>query len=127
MKNFFKYTFFSFSLAIIILHTIVPHPHSTELSPSEHILIHKDTDSFFGWMKMVFHEIDDDNLDFLYCSQYRNQKKQTKQISSNTNLSFLSSDNYIFTSKENPYFAPYAFIYLKVNTGKINGLRAPPF
>ena len=70
MNKVLKYILFRAALVIITLHTIIPHPHSDKLTKEEHLELHKESSSFIGLIRLVFHESDDESLDNLIFAQY---------------------------------------------------------
>lgn len=75
MSKILKYIFFRTILVIITLHTIIPHPHSDELTEEKHFELHKDSNSLIGFIRLTFHESDDENLDNLIFAEYESVKK----------------------------------------------------
>ena len=74
MSEILKYILFRTVLVVITLHTIIPHPHSEELTEEKHLELHKKSNSLIGIIRLAFHESDDENLDNLIFVQYKNVK-----------------------------------------------------
>ena len=75
MSKILKYILFRTVLVIITLHTIIPHPHSDELTEEEHFELHEKSNSLIGIIRLAFHESDDESLDNLIYTQYESVKK----------------------------------------------------
>jgi len=116
-----KYILFRSVLVIITLHTVIPHPHSEELTEEKHFELHKESSSLIGIITLAFHESDDESLDNLIFAQYESVKK----IDSNQKYPEVS----IFDSTTSRIGK-----IVKWNTNnfnrllfvKLNGLRGPP-
>ena len=72
MSNIIKYILFRTVLVIITLHTLIPHPHSNELTEKKHLRIHEESNSLIGFIRLAFHESVDENLDHLIFTPYEN-------------------------------------------------------
>jgi len=70
-----KYILFRIVLVVITLHTIIPHPHSSELTEEKHLELHKKSNSLIGIIRLAFHESEDESLDNLIYAQYESVKK----------------------------------------------------
>tara|TARA_R110002153_G_C13179483_1_gene484949 strand:- start:621 stop:878 length:258 start_codon:yes stop_codon:yes gene_type:complete len=70
MSKIFRNILFNTALAVILLHTIIPHPHSEDMAEKEHIKLHNNSNSLYGILRLVFHESNDENLDSLIFAQY---------------------------------------------------------
>lgn len=75
MNKIFKNILFNSALAVILLHTIIPHPHSEEMVAKAHIKLHTNSHSIYGILRLIFHESNDENLDSLVIAQYNIGKK----------------------------------------------------
>ena len=75
MSKILKYILFRAVLVIITLHTVIPHPHSDELTEEEHFELHKKSNSLIGIIRLAFHESNDESLDNLIFTQYESIKK----------------------------------------------------
>ena len=75
MSKILKYILFRTALVIITLHTIIPHPHSDELTEENHFEFHNESNSLIGIIALAFHESDDESLDNLIFAQYECVKK----------------------------------------------------
>ena len=126
MSKILKYILFRVVLVIITLHTVIPHPHSDELTEEEHFELHKKSNSLIGIIGLAFHESDDESLDNLIFAQYESVKK----IDSNQKYPEVS----IFDSTTSRIGIIETKKTVKWNTNnfnrllfvKLNGLRGPP-
>ncbi len=75
MSEILKYILFRTVLIIVTLHTIIPHPHSDELTEEKHFELHENSKSLIGFISLAFHESDDESLDNLIFAQYESVKK----------------------------------------------------
>ena len=75
MYKIFRNILFHSALLVILLHTIIPHPHSEDLRLKEHSIIHSNSHSIYGVLRLIFHESNDENLDSLVFYQYSIDKK----------------------------------------------------
>lgn len=127
MIEVLKYILFRSVLVIITLHTIIPHPHSEELTEEKHLELHKKSNSLIGIIRLVFHESDDENLDNLIFIQYESVKKTDSKhkypqvsIFENTTsiVGKIATEKIV---KWNTHNLNKLFIV------KLNGVRGPPF
>lgn len=126
MNKILKYILFRFVLIVIVLHAIIPHPHSDELTQEKHSELHKNSNSLFGIIKLAFHESDDESLDNLIYTQYESVKKIDSKHTY-PNVSLLNNFQSIIEKRETEKI-------VKSNTNnfnrllfvKMNGLRGPP-
>jgi len=126
MSEILKYILFRTVLVIITLHTIIPHPHSDELTGEEHFELHKKSNSLIGIIRLVFHESDDESLDNLIFAKYESVKK----IDSKHKYPKVS----IFDNTTSIVGKIVTRKIVKWNTSnfnrllfvKLNGLRGPP-
>jgi len=126
MSKILKHILFRFVLIIIVLHAIIPHPHSDELTEEKHFELHQNSNSLIGFIRLAFHESDDESLDNLIFAQYESVKKtDSKHTYPKVPIfdNFTSTVGKITTEK-----------ILKSNTNnfdrllfvKLNRLRGPP-
>ena len=126
MNKVFKYILFRAALVIITLHTIIPHPHSDKLTKEKHFELHKESNSFIGFLRFVFHESDDENLDNLIFAKYEGVKKIDKKYRY-PKVSIFNNTHAVIDKKETEKI-------IKCNTNnldillfvKLNRLRGPP-
>ena len=52
-------------LVVLLLHTFIPHLHSGEMTDKEHIELHNNSNTLYGFLSIVFHECNDESLDNL--------------------------------------------------------------
>ena len=126
MSKVFKNILFNSALVLILLHTIIPHPHSDKLTDEKHFELHQKSNSLIGIISLVFHESDDESLDNLIFAQYEGVKK----IDSKNKCPKVS----IFDNTTSIVEKIEAEKIVKSNTTnfnrllfvKLNGLRGPP-
>lgn len=75
MTKVFRNILFDSVLVLILLHTIIPHPHSYKLTEEKHLELHQNSNSLIGFIRLAFHESDDESLDNLIFAQYESVKK----------------------------------------------------
>lgn len=126
MSKILKYILFRTVLLVIVLHTIIPHPHSDELTEEEHFELHKKSNSLIGIIRLAFHESEDESLDCLIYAQYESIKKIDSKhkypkvsIFENTNSIFEKVVTRKIVEWNNHNFDKLLFV-------KLNGLRGPP-
>lgn len=126
MNKILKYILFRFVLIVIVLHAIIPHPHSDELTEEEHSELHKNSSSLFGIVKLAFHESDDESLDNLIYTQYESVKKIDCKHTY-PNVSLLNNIQSIVEKRETEKIVKSnANNFNKLLFVKLNGLRGPP-
>lgn len=123
MGIFFRNILFNAALAVILLHTIIPHPHSADMAEKEHIKLHDNSNSLYGILRLVFHESNDENLDSLVFAQY-NIDNKTKIECQCTEINTA----HFHTSKR---VNKTVYKKLKLDLNKLfivnqNGVRGPP-
>ncbi len=42
--------------AVIVLHSVLPHSHASEISTVEHVLVHEKTDGVLGLIQLLLHD-----------------------------------------------------------------------
>lgn len=42
--------------AVIVLHSVLPHRHASELSNQEHVLVHEETEGVLGLIQLLLHD-----------------------------------------------------------------------
>jgi len=126
MSKILKYILFRTVLVIITLHTVVPHPHSDELTEEKHFELHKKSNSLFGFIRLTFHENDDESLDNLIYTQYESVKKidskhKYPKVSLFNNIQSIveKRETGKIVKWDNNNFNRLLFV-------KLNGLRGPP-
>jgi hypothetical protein len=126
MNIILRYILFRTVLVVIILHSIIAHPHSDQLSEEKHFELHQETNSLIGIIRLTLHESDDDNLDNLVFARY----ESFKILNTNCNYSEISiSNNTLFilekweakTTANNLINDFKSLLFVKSN-----GLRGPP-
>ena len=126
MSKILKYILFKTVLIIIALHSVIPHPHSDELTEEKHFELHKKSNSLFGFIRLTFHDNDDESLDNLIYIQYESVKKIDSKHKY-PKLSLFNNIQSIVEKRESEKI-------VKSNTNnfnkllfvKLNGLRGPP-
>jgi hypothetical protein len=123
MHKIFRNILFNTALAVILLHTFIPHPHFEDMVEKEHVKLHNNSNSLYGIIRLVFHESNDENLDSLVFAQYNTDKKI--QI----NWQFLVIDSTDFNLLENVNKTVYKSLkstFHKLFIVKLNYVRGPP-
>ena len=126
MQKIVKHLLFKSALAIVALHALIPHPHSNQLSAEKHLEIHSKANSLIGFLRLTFHESDDNSLDNLVYSNDNLRKTTPYQPI------FESIFENNFIGIKNEFNEPDTFIYsytlqfYKLFFASINGLRGPP-
>jgi len=126
MNNILKSILFKVVLLVIVLHAIIPHPHSNELSDTKHFEIHQNTNSLIGLIRIVFHESNDENLDNLviYQDEVVNPLNHNTE---NPNISVLNNTQFkIVQGKSGQAIHVAADDFSKNPFVKLNRLRGPP-
>jgi len=126
MIKIFEKILFNSVLVLILLHTIIPHPHSDELTEEKHFELHQKSNSLIGIIKLAFHESNDNNLDNLIFAQYDSAKKIGSKYKY-PKISLFNNTQSIVEKRETEKI-------VKSNTNnfkrllfvKLNGLRGPP-
>jgi hypothetical protein len=125
MINILRVILFASALSIILLHTFIPHPHSEEMTEERHFEFHQNSNSILDFLKLVFHESEDEGLDNLIIAQYQAEKKLKKgfhhQIA--TGIETLTLINESRTKKSTAKHIGNSNGYFIV---KPNGVRGPP-
>ncbi len=126
MTKILKYILFRAVLVIITLHTVIPHPHSDELTEEEHFELHKKSNSLIGIIRLAFHESNDESLDNLVFAQYESVKKIDSKYKY-PKVSLFNNIQSIVEKRE-----PEKIVKSNTNNFnrlffvKLNGLRGPP-
>lgn len=126
MNKVLKYILFRAALVIITLHTIIPHPHADKLTKEKHLELHKESNSFIGLIRLVFHESDDESLDNLIFAKYEGVNKIDNKYKY-PKVSMFNNTHSVIEKKETEN-------KIKCNTNnfdrllfvKLNRLRGPP-
>lgn len=126
MHKILKHILFKTALAIVTLHTVISHPHSNELTREKHLEFHKTSGSFLGYIRLAFHESDDESLDNLICANYQCAKKidfklKHPQVSTYYNTSAITQKN-----EESKPVESNPNDFKKLFFVEHNGLRGPP-
>ena len=126
MSKILKYILFRTVLVIISLHTIIPHPHSDELTEEEHLELHQKSNSLIGIIRLIFHESNDESLDNLifaeydYLSKIHNKPKYTNVSNFNSRqCSIVKNEMVKIINQNNSNLDKLLFV-------KQNRLRGPP-
>ncbi|MCF6213820.1 MAG: hypothetical protein L3J45_07335 [Flavobacteriaceae bacterium] len=98
MVEIIKKILFKSVLIIILLHALIPHKHSDEMSKEEHFEFHQDNVGFINILKIFFHESDDENLDNLYFVQYNLDKPQQNK----STLNFVTVEDNTSFKRDKP-------------------------
>ena len=123
MSKIFRNILFNSALAVILLHTFIPHPHSEYMVEKEHIKLHSNSNSIYGILRFVFHESNDENLDTLVFTQYNIDKKTKIEWQYPAiNITYFNTSKIV--NKK-------VYKNLKSNINKLiivnlNGVRGPP-
>lgn len=126
MRKIISDILFSLVLGIITLHAAIPHPHSNELTEEEHFELHKNTYSIVAFLRLTFHESEDENLDNPIFTQYESAKKIEGKYS---NPATTCSDSLLYIvekAKTENATAWNTDNFIKLLVVKPNGLRGPP-
>ncbi len=121
----FKNIQFMIVLLIIILHAIIPHPHSDELTDEQHFELHRESNSLIGIIRLVFHESNDENLDNLifvkydYLKIYNASKHKTVSNFNNRHGFVARIEKIKIVNRNTRNFYNLFFV-------KLNKLRGPP-
>ncbi|MDA9056300.1 hypothetical protein N9K49_00435 [Flavobacteriaceae bacterium] len=113
---------------MITLHAIILHPHSDELTEEKHHELHEKSNSFIGFIRLVFHENDDERLDNLIFTQ------DTGSIKKKIDSKHKYPNSSIFNNTTSIAVKITAIKIVKWNTHNfnklhfvnLNGLRGPP-
>ncbi len=126
MSNILKYILFRIVLVIVTLHTIIPHPHSNELTNEKHSEIHQKSNSLIGIIRLAFHESNDENLDNLVYAQYGNVTK-LNSINKFPKISILNDSHFEIENRKTEKRVSVRINDLnKILFVKLNGSRGPP-
>lgn len=126
MRKIISDILFSLVLGVITLHAAIPHPHSNELTEKEHFELHKKTHSIVGFLKLTFHESEDENLDNLIFTQYESAKKIEGKHSNPVATCSDSLLTIVEKAKTSKAPAWKTDNFIKLLVVKPNGLRGPP-
>ncbi len=126
MNTILKYILFRIVLVVIVLHAIIPHPHSDEISKEKHVVIHQESNSLIGIIRLAFHENNDEYLDNLVVFPVKNIKTldDKTSFSSVAILSTLFPEREVHNSKKETL--TYHNDFHKNLFVKLNGMRGPP-
>lgn len=127
MIKFLKEILFNSVLVVILLHTFIPHPHSSEMTEREHIKLHNKSNTLLEIISIAFHESNDENLDNLIVAKYKILKKTKEKYQyptitiQNINPSGIEETTIEEIVKKDIDNFNEIFIV------KLNGVRGPPF
>jgi len=121
-----KHILFKIAFLIIVLHTIIPHPHADELTNQEHLQLHKNSKSIIGILKFVFHESNDENLDHLIYAHYGNIQKQNVSSQKHQVSIYLKMTAAVSTCQSTNILQKNVRSFKQIVFISGNGLRAPP-
>jgi hypothetical protein len=123
MSKIFRNILFNTALAVILLHTIIPHPHSEEMVKKEHIKLHHNSNSIYGILRFVFHENNDENLDSLVFAQYNIENKTKIECQyQEINIAHFNSSKIV----NKTVYKDLKSNINKLFIVKLNGVRGPP-
>ena len=112
-------------VAILLLHSIIPHRHHEEMTCAEHAKAHENTKDVIGYLRLAFHEATNYNLENALFQKTDYAKNfDSLRIDFQVNFGFTKSE--ILYTQINPFFrtlpqkSHLEFFILA------NGLRAPP-
>lgn len=126
MSKILKYILFRIVLILIALHTIIPHPHSDQLTKEKHFELHKKSNSLIGLIRLVFHESNDENLDNLVFAQYESVKDLNYKCKY-PKVSISNSTQFIVEKRETEKIVNSSINdFNRLLFVKLNGLRGPP-
>ncbi|WP_456379161.1 hypothetical protein [Lutibacter sp.] len=125
MSKVLKYILSRTAFVIIVLHTFIPHPHSSKLTDEKHSEIHQKSNCLIGIIRLAFHENNDESLDNLIFTQFKNS---TKFNNKHPNLySSLIKEQYTIKEKHHEKNLKYTPFHSEtIFLIKTNGLRGPP-
>ncbi|MBL1281042.1 MAG: hypothetical protein COA33_012250 [Fluviicola sp.] len=127
MREISKYILFKIALIVIVLHAIIPHPHSGELTDENHFKIHQKSSSLIGAIRLAFHENNHENLDTLAYTQYENAKKLNLK-NKKPNIPILNNvQSKIVHRKVEKTECFKVENFNRILFAKLNGLRGPPY
>lgn len=123
MRKIFRNILFNTALVVILLHTIIPHPHSEDMVEKEHVKLHNNSNSLYGILRFVFHESNDENLDSLVFVQYNIDHKTKLECQ------YLEIYKPYFNFSKTVEKAVYTYFkstITKIFIFDLNGVRGPP-
>ena len=126
MRKILKYILFRTVLVIIIFHTIIPHPHSGELTEEKHLEFHKNSKSLIGILRLAFHESNDENLDNLIFAQYESVEKIDLKHKDLKVSIFDDASSIVGKRARGKIIKWNTNNFNNVLFVKLNGLRGPP-
>ena len=126
MRKILKYILFRTVLVIIIFHTIIPHPHSDELTEEKHLEFHKNSKSLIGILRLAFHESNDENLDNLIFAQYESVEKIDLKHKDLKVSIFDDASSIVGKRARGKIIKWNTNNFNNVLFVKLNGLRGPP-
>lgn len=129
MSKIFRNILFNTALAVILLHTIIPHPHSEDMVEKEHIKLHNNSNSIYGILRLVFHESNDENLDSLVFAQYNIDNKTKVDKKTKVDYQYPEINIAYFNISENVNKTVYKNLKSNIHKlfiVKLNYVRGPP-
>jgi hypothetical protein len=126
MVKLFKKILFNSVLVVILLHTVIPHPHSDELTEEKHFELHKKSNSLIGIIRLAFHESDDENLDNLIFAQYESVNKTDSKPKYPKVLLFNKTPSLTVKRETEKIVKWNTDNFNRLLFVKLNGLRGPP-
>jgi hypothetical protein len=55
-SKWFRHMMMYMAGAVIVLHSVLPHSHSSELSAEEHVLVHEESEGVLGLIELLLHD-----------------------------------------------------------------------
>jgi len=55
-SKWFRHMMMYMAGAVIVLHSVLPHSHASELSAEEHVLVHEETEGVLGLIQLLLHD-----------------------------------------------------------------------
>ena len=126
MSKILKYILFRIVLVIITLHTIIPHPHSDELTEEKHFELHNESNSLIGFIRLTFHESNDENLDNLIFAEYESDKKLDSKCKYPKVSIFNNRQSLVGKRETGKIVKRNTHNFNRLLFVKLNGLRGPP-
>ncbi len=117
-----KILFISVTL-LILLHTLIPHRHHSEMSYTEDIIAHNKADDIFDFLSLAFHQDSSVYIINSVSNEYFIEKNQLDLFTFLNTPIFTRS---YFYSKKTPIFHN-SNLKKTTLTVALNGLRAPPY
>ena len=126
MSKILKYILFRTVLIVTVLHAVIPHPHSDELTEEKHFELHKKSNSLIGIIRLVFHESNDESLDNLIFAQYESVKKIDSKHKYPKASLFNNIQSIVEKREPGKIVKSNTNNFNRLLFVKLNGLRGPP-